>query len=92
MQNVFPHIDSEYYVFLHLTKNSKSDVDQRGHRLRFLHDASPRFGQSDVVFCNEHKTIACQSSAEVLKINGIVAFEMKSNHFGAVISKTLKQF
>ena len=37
MQNFFPHIDLEYYVFLDLTKNSKSDVDERGHRLRFFH-------------------------------------------------------
>ena len=35
MQN-FSHISIlEYYVFLHLTKNS--DVDERGHRLRFFH-------------------------------------------------------
>ena len=34
---LFPHIDLEYYVFLDLTKNSKSDVDERGHRLRFFH-------------------------------------------------------
>ena len=37
MQNFFPHIDLEYNVFLDLTKNSKSDVDERGHRLRFFH-------------------------------------------------------
>ena len=37
MQN-FSHISGfEYYVFLDLTKNSKSDVDERGHRLRFFH-------------------------------------------------------
>ena len=30
---LFPHIDLEYYVFLDLAKNS--DVDERGHRLRF---------------------------------------------------------
>ena len=36
MQNFFPHIDVEYYVFLDLTKNSKSDVDERGHRIRFF--------------------------------------------------------
>ena len=27
MENFFPHIDLEYYVFLDLTENSKSDVD-----------------------------------------------------------------
>ena len=37
MENFFPHIDLEYYVFLDLTENSKSDVDERGHRLRFVH-------------------------------------------------------
>ena len=35
MQNFFPH-DLEYCVFLDLTKNSKSDVDERGYRLRFF--------------------------------------------------------
>ena len=42
MQNFFPHIDLEYYVFLDLTKNCKSEVDERGHRLRFFH--TPRRG------------------------------------------------
>ena len=57
MQNFFPQIDLEYYVFLHLTKNSKSDVDERGHRLRFfhthagfadLHDLNKSFTESEV--------------------------------------------
>ena len=37
LQNFFPHIDLEDYVFLRLTKNFKSDIDERGHRLRFFH-------------------------------------------------------
>ena len=40
MQNFFPHIDLEYYVFLDLTKNSKSDVDEQGQPLTFFPHAA----------------------------------------------------
>ena len=69
MPNFFPHIDLEYYVFLDLTKNSKSDVDERGHRLRFFPHASVA-GNNKILFVCLIKLTA--GSFRIIEVTGHV--------------------